>query len=222
MTFTKRPLVAGATLGERLRTLRSEVRLTPEEIGAQISVAAKYIVAIEESRYKDLPGLVYARQFVRRYADYLATDVEMAMSIFEQEYAVVSKTGPAARPLLTARANTEFPWYRRHFRLILSSVVVALVLSYIGIQVVRNFLPPRLDITNPAKDISTKELQYTIRGQTDPSAAVSINDQDVQAINNGTFSVTVDLHVGINALKISATKKHSSARVVIRNILVEQ
>lgn len=221
MTFTKRPLAAGATLGDRFRTLRTELRYSPEEIGKTISVAPKYITAIEESRYNDLPGLVYARQFVRRYAEMLETDVEKALEIFEQEYAVVEKTGTTDRPLLTARVNTEFPWYRKHFRLLLSVVVVVAVFTYIGVQAGKNFLPPQLDITRPAHDLSTKETQITISGITDPNAEVTINDQDVQSVVNGRFTLVIDLHNGLNTIKISAVKKHSSARVVTRQVVVE-
>lgn len=221
MTFTKRPLIAGATLGDRFRTLRTEMRLTPAEVGKKISVAPKYITAIEESRYKDLPGLVYAQQFVRRYAEYLETDVEMAMGIFAKEYAVVKKTGPVDRPLLTARVNTDFPWYRRHFRLLVSLIIITVVVAYIGTQAAKNFLPPRLEITQPTHDIATKDMQITIIGVTDPSAAVTINDQDVQSITDGHFSVVIDLHIGLNTIKISAVKKHSSARVVTRQVVVE-
>lgn len=222
MTFTKRPLAAGATLGERLRTLREDTGRSPEELGQRIHVAPKYLVAIEASRYNALPGLVYARQFVRRYAEALETDVEQAMAIFEQEYAVVAKVGSSKRPLLTPRVNTEFPWYRRHIRLLVSGLVVAAVALYLGFQAVRNFLPPVLTVTNPAADQSTKELRITVVGQTDPNATVTINDQDVPTQKSGQFTVEVDLHVGVNTLNIAAAKKHSSPRIVTRHILVEQ
>ncbi|MEK7637179.1 MAG: helix-turn-helix domain-containing protein [Patescibacteria group bacterium] len=221
MTFTKRPLTAGATLGDRLRALRTETGWSVEDVGRRIHVTSKYLTAVEESRYRDLPGLVYARQFVRRYAEALETDVETAVGIFEQEYAVVAKTGPTARPLLTPRASTEFPWVRRHLRFIVSGIIVVIAVTYLGTQAVRNFLPPRLTVTQPATDISTSAVTLIISGTTDPNATVTINDQDVQTSGDGRFNESIDLHIGLNALKISAIKKHSRPRTVIRNILVE-
>lgn len=221
MTFVKKPLAAGATLGDRLRALRDDARLTTEELGKKISVNPKYIKAIEESRYRDLPGLVYARQFIRRYAEVLETDVSMAMDIFEQEYIVVTKSKPSGRPLLTQRVSTDFHWARRHARLLLAIVIVAIVFGYIGIQSAKNFLPPQLVITEPTKDISTTSLTITIAGTTDQNATVTINDQDVQTTGDGTFREAIDLHTGLNTLKISAIKKHSSARIVTRQIIVE-
>ncbi len=221
MTFTRRPLAAGATLGDRLRSLRTDANLALEDVAKQIHVTPKYLVAIEESRYRDLPGLVYARQFIRRYADALQTDVDMAMGIFEQEYTVVTRTGPASRPLLTPRVSTEFHWIRRHARFLLAGLAVTVVVVYLGLQVVQNFVPPQLTVIAPTKDITTKELSFTIRGTTDSDATVTINDQDVQTTSKGIFTEQVDLHEGLNTLNISAIKKHSSARVVTRRILVE-
>lgn len=221
MTFVKKPLAAGATLGDRLRALRDDARLTIEELGKKISVNPKYIKAIEESRYRDLPGLVYARQFVRRYAEALETDVAMAMGIFEEEYVVVTKAKPSKHPLLTQRVTTDFHWARRHARLLASIIVVVIVLAFIGIQSAKNFLPPQLVITEPTKDISTTSLTIIIAGTTDQNATVTINDQDVQTTGDGTFRESIDLHTGLNTLKISAIKKHSSARIVTRQVIVE-
>jgi cytoskeleton protein RodZ len=221
MTFTKRPLVDGATLGDRLRSLRADTEKTIEDIGREIHVTPKYLTAIEESRYRDLPGLVYARQFVRRYAEILETDVEAAIGIFEQEYAVVTKTGPASRPLLTPRVSTDFHWLRRYVKFILAGLLIAVVVAYLGIQAVNNYLPPRLEVKQPARDLSTSAMVIIVSGETDQNATVTINDQSVQTSGNGTFSEQVDLHAGLNTLNISAVKKHSSPRVVTRQVLVE-
>lgn len=221
MTFVKKPLAAGATLGDRLRALRDDARLTVAELGKKINVNPKYLTAIEESRYHDLPGLVYARQFVRRYAEALETDVGMAMGIFEQEYNVVIKAKPSTRPLLTQRVTTDFHWARRHARLIVAGAVIFVVLSYIGIQAAKNFLPPKLVVAEPTRDISTRETTITVAGFTDQNATVTINDQDVQTSGDGKFRESIDLHAGLNTLKISAIKKHSSARIVTRQVIVE-
>lgn len=221
MTFVKKPLAAGATLGDRLRVLREDARLSVEELGKNINVNPKYLTAIEESRYHDLPGLVYARQFVRRYAEALETDIGMAMGIFEQEYNVVTKSKPSTRPLLTQRVTTDFHWARRHARLIVAGMVVMIVLGYIGAQAVKNFLPPKLVVSEPTQDISTKESSITVAGFTDQNATVTINDQDVQTSGDGKFRESIDLHTGLNTLKISAIKKHSSPKIVTRQVIVE-
>lgn len=221
MTFVKKPLADGATLGDRLRVLREHTNVSAEDMARRISVAPKYLIAIEESRYRDLPGQVYARQFVRKYAEALETDVERAIDLFTHEYAIVTNTKPSDRPLLTPRASTEFHWARRHARLIAAAIAIVIVMAYLGIQAVKNFLPPKLIITEPAKEVSTTEYSIIVAGATDQNATVTINDQSVQTSGDGTFREKIDLRLGLNTLNISAIKKHSSARVVTRQVLVE-
>ena len=221
MTFTKRPLSAGTMLGERLRLLREENSQTVAELSQQIHISQKYIQAIEEARYRDLPGQVYARQFVRQYAQAMDTDVDLALKIFDEEYPIVAKTGQPPRPLLTPRARTEFTWWRRHLRLIIAIAVLLVTMTYLGIQAARIFLPPHLVITQPAGDIATKKLNIVVSGTTDPNATVTINDQSVQTTIAGQFNEPVDLHSGLNTLKITAVKKHGQQKVIIRQVLVE-
>lgn len=221
MTFVKRPLPSSNTLGERLRQLRREAGSSVNELGRQIQVAPKYLTAIEEGRYRELPGLVYARQFVRRYAASLQTDVDYALSLFDREYAIVRGGGLGERPLLTPRANTDFPWWRRHLRLLAASVITLGLLTYLGIQVVRLYTPPPLNIIQPAGDVTTKNNSITVGGLTVADARVTINGQDITVTNNGQFSDQVDLHAGLNTLRISAIKKHSRPQVVVRQVLVE-
>lgn len=221
MKLIKRPLAEGATLGDRLQTLRLEAGQSVDDIAKTIRIRSEYVVAIEESRYQDLPGQVYAKQFVQRYAVALHTDVEQALGIFSAEYAVVTQAKPNRRPLLTPRAQTEFHWFRRHLRYISAGLVIAAVLVYITFQASKNFLPPQIIVSSPERDISTTKLIIQVTGMTDPNATVTINDQDVQTSGDGTFNEQIDLHLGLNTLHISAVKKHSRPRVVTRLVLVE-
>jgi hypothetical protein len=101
-------------------------------------------------------------------------------------------------------------------------VIVAAVLTYIGIQAAKNFLPPKLVVSDPAQNITTSLMMIVVEGTTDANASVTINDQDVQTDGQGQFRESIDLRLGLNTLRISAIKKHSAARVVTRQVLVEQ
>lgn len=221
MTFAKRPIAAQDTLGERLRQLREEARLTPEEIGAEINVAPKYIMAIEACRYGDLPGLVYARNFVRLYATRMRLPIESAMERFEQEYQVVKGTRAEA-PRLVQRAQTDLPWVQRHFRFVLASTVLLVVVGYFSWQVYSLLKPPSVTLVHPTTDVSTRDHAIVVQGSTEPETQVSINNEEVEVSKTGTFTVSIDLQTGLNVLKLTAKKKHSRERVILRNILVEK
>jgi cytoskeletal protein RodZ len=220
MTFTRRAITAPDTLGERLRQLREEAGWTVEEVSQRITVAPKYIAAIESGRYQDLPGLVYARNFVKLYVELVKLEPLAAMQRFDHEFHVV-RGAPRDQHRLVPRANTELPWWRRHVRFIGASILVLMIGAYIGWQLFNLWSPPRLTVSDPAKDISTRELMITVRGQTEPETIVTLNNDQLNVDSAGSFQSTVDLRPGLNTLEFSARSKHSGNRVVTRQVLVE-
>ncbi len=222
MSFQRRELQGPATLGQRLQQLRTEAGLAVNDVAERIHVAPKYLTAIEEGRYQDLPGHVYARNFIKKYVALVQLDAQAAMEKFDEEYAVITSARPASRPLMAQRAKTELPWWRRHFRLLIAGATVALVLVYLGLQVVNLFRPPELIISRPDHDITTTHRSIEVTGKTDPTASVTINRQAVEVADDGSFDEMVDLQIGLNTLRIAAAKPRSQERIVTRQILVEE
>lgn len=221
MTITRRPLAGPDTLGERLGQLRREKKLSVEELGERIQVATKYIEAIEESRYRDIPGLVYARNFVRLYVRAMQLPVESAMERFEEEWQVIQgrRTEPAR---MVARAKTEPQWWQKHAGLLVAGIIVAGLISYLGWQVLHFFQPPKLVLTQPAVDLSTGSSSLLFVGETEPEVAVTINGQTVEIDEQGKFEETVDLQPGLNVLKVAAKRKRSQEASIIRRVLYER
>src|SRR5579872_1790678 len=74
-------------VGEILRQKRESFGQDLPTVAAQLHIRLAYLKAIEEGRFKDLPGLTYASGFVRSYADYLGLDGEEMVRRFREEIA---------------------------------------------------------------------------------------------------------------------------------------
>lgn len=59
------------TVGQILKKAREDKGASISDVAAEIMVPQHYLLAIEEDRYKDLPGQTYAIGFVRNYSRYL-------------------------------------------------------------------------------------------------------------------------------------------------------
>jgi len=219
--FVRRPLTGPDTLGERFRQVREERRLSLDDVAKVISVPAKYLAAIEAGRHDQLPGLVYARNFVRQYAKFLEISETAALERFTSEDEIVRGKKPQA-PRLVPRANTEFPWYIRYAWFIYGALAIVAVGGYLVWQVFNLIEAPMLQVTEPAGDVATSEPLITIVGQTDPSVTVKINNQQTEVDADGSFQETINLEPGLNTLKIIAVRKYSQTAVVERRILLEQ
>lgn len=221
MSFRSRTLVSPDSVGERLRQLREEAHLTVEEMAAELNISVKHLQSIETSRYQDLPGKVYARNFVRQYVARVGLNVEAAMEKFDQEYAVLTSSQQRRNPIMPQRAQADHPWWYRHGRLVISGAIVAIVASYFGWQIIRLVTPPELTVSQPAADVLVTIPVYDVIGATEPGAEVKINNEVIEVNESGEFRESIDLQAGLNTLKITAKKKRSGERTIIRQVLYE-
>lgn len=72
-------------IGETLRKEREKQRLTIQDIEEGTSIRASYIQAIESGEYDKMPGRVYAKGFVKNYANFLKLDGEEFVKKFLDE-----------------------------------------------------------------------------------------------------------------------------------------
>jgi cytoskeletal protein RodZ len=61
-------------IGSELRETRLRRGLTLEQIETKTRIRRRYLEALEEERFDELPGEAYAKGFLRTYADHLGLD----------------------------------------------------------------------------------------------------------------------------------------------------
>ena len=59
------------TVGSRLQQARMEAGFTLSEVALELDIDAKYLFALEEEAYDDLPGKTFALGYAKTYAAYL-------------------------------------------------------------------------------------------------------------------------------------------------------
>ncbi len=72
-------------LGELLRSTRESQGISLSQAAAETRILQRYLVALEEGDYLNLPGDVYARGFIRNYARFLSVSPEDALQLYRQE-----------------------------------------------------------------------------------------------------------------------------------------
>jgi len=76
-----------AGVGARLRREREQLGETIDETCQRLRIRQTHLRAIEEGRFDELPGRIYAIGFVRTYAEYLGLDAPAIIERFKQETA---------------------------------------------------------------------------------------------------------------------------------------
>jgi len=75
-----------AEIGQTLREARIRARIDISEVETRTKIRAKYLRAIENEEFELLPGPVYAKSFLRSYADYLGLDSRLLLDEYRRRY----------------------------------------------------------------------------------------------------------------------------------------
>lgn len=67
------------SIGEQLRLAREARGISLREISEQTRISTRYLEAIEQNNYKNLPGGIFNKSFVRAYAKHIGFDEKEAL-----------------------------------------------------------------------------------------------------------------------------------------------
>jgi cytoskeletal protein RodZ len=212
--FTRKR-VESLTLGEKLRKLRSQYRMSLAEISKATRIQVKYLEALENGAYGELPAEVYVRGFLKNYARYLGLEDEVFLKLYDKEKNIQANLGrerelvPAALPAL--RVST---WIITPRTLVIAGIILVLggTFLYLFLEFRAFVAEPRLIITEPVAGATIDGASLTLRGRTDRGARVLINNEPVFVDTNGDFGEELSLQPGLNAVVVSATNRFQKTK----------
>lgn len=216
--FTPKKLINGEGFGEKLRQARRFKNLKLEDIAQKINISGRYLNALEEENLDNLPSGVYQKNFLKEYANYLGLDAAELIKELEAGPENRAADNPFSKKILKKSKFLVFPKVIRNSLIALGVLVCFLYLIFYFQNIIS---APKLIITQPEKNILTKETSLEIKGLTEKEAEVKINGELVLNNNNGVFSKTINLKKGLNNIIIKAQKKYSREQKAARQILVE-
>jgi len=107
-------------VGATLRVARERAGADAVQVAKTLRMQAAHLLAIEQGRFGELPGQVYAIGFVRSYAEYLGFDGDAAVRRLKEEMSgEVARQSPLTFPVPVGEARTPGP------RLLLFAIVAA-------------------------------------------------------------------------------------------------
>lgn len=73
------------TLGQELQRLREDRGINLHQIADATHIGVRFLQAIESDTYDILPGGIFNRAFVRKFAKYVGMDEEQALAMYERQ-----------------------------------------------------------------------------------------------------------------------------------------
>lgn len=201
----------------RLKKLRLEQNKTIEEISQKTKIDKKYLKALEECRFKDLPPtIIYQKNILRSYVKTLGLESEPFLKQYFLEENILKKKN-------TSQKNKQ-NWLYRLPDIMKYGVLFFLILIlifYLVWQVKKIVDPPKLIIYSPQDGLITDQIQLVVTGLTDKGAFVSLNGKNITHNEEGKFEEILDLQEGVNTITLIAKKKHGKTISETRNVVLK-
>ena len=151
-----------ASLPERLLTARERKGVDLFRAERDTKIRARYLAALERGDYRELPGAVYTKGFLRNYALYLGLDPDEILLQWRRERG----EGTAADPVLVVPRTVTAPRQGitispKVFGGLLLALVVVVVVGYVATQLVRFSKPPTVTMLDPSTAVVTVDESAT-------------------------------------------------------------
>jgi cytoskeleton protein RodZ len=111
----------GRAVGRLLRDQRLARELAINDVAARLHIRPKYLEAIEQGRFDQLPGAAYIPAFLRAYATHIGLDADKVMTAYQ-----LSGPVPISRPVTLP---ADFPLAERRAPIGLAVLTVLLVIG---------------------------------------------------------------------------------------------
>ncbi len=199
-------------LGEVLRAAREARFIDLPRVERDTRIRVRYLVALENGDYRELPGAVYTRGFLRNYGIYLGLDPEYLIDLYRLEVGTPTerRVAPTAPQPVSERQGRPLVISSGAVAAVILTVMVGLFVIYLAGEFITFARTPELRITDPATDLAAfTGTEYTIRGVTEPDSTVTVDglreNPTVTAAADGSFVITIGLVPGANVITLVAS-----------------
>lgn len=104
------------SFGARLKREREQRKITLDDISVATKIGTRFLAALEEERFDQLPGGIFNKGFVRAYARHLGIDENQAIADFVAASAPSLPEAPPEEPPVLAAMAVRVPESKRRSR----------------------------------------------------------------------------------------------------------
>jgi len=219
-------------LNEYLAQRRKFLKFRLGDLAQKTNIAPKYLKWIEGGEWQNLPPGVYARSFLKKYAQAVGLDESEILFRYEEEQAffeskalinqtkdslLVSKENSSPLKIF---CNIKALNFLSHIetRYIMALVIGVAVAGYIIWQLRVIFVIPELVINFPSDEITLDQTVLILDGKASPDSLVTVNGESIFPQQDGSFKKETQLLPGLNVFEIKAVSRFGKEKKVVRRV----
>lgn len=209
--------MASINIGETLRKARIDKKISLDELQQRTKIQKRYLLAIEENDFHELPSDYYLRTFIRQYADEVKLDGNYLIDVLDGKDRPMP-TYPELETVDGLRKNkhVESPTrarFKATLPMILLGLVALAIISVVGYMTWLDhqetaIIPENSSVQVERSDVSSSVAEKVSSSQPKPVESSKEPEKPKMAFtmeNNTTNAATMKVEHAEKPLKISFT-----------------
>ena len=209
--------MASINIGETLRKARIDKKISLDELQQRTKIQKRYLLAIEENDFHELPSDYYLRTFIRQYADEVKLDGNYLIDVLDGKDRPMP-TYPELETVDGLRKNkhVESPTrarFKATLPMILLGLVALAIISVVGYMIWLDhqetaIIPENSSVQVERSDVSSSVAEKVSSSQPKPVESSKEPEKPKMAFtmeNNTTNAATMKVEHAEKPLKISFT-----------------
>lgn len=199
-----------------MKEARAKKRYSQEKIAKETKIKKEFISSIERENWELLPEFPVVVGFVKQISKFLKVDERQAVAFLRRDYP------PKVLPVNPKPdVSKKFRWRPRTTFIVGITIVIMMVLGYLGFQYSRFISPPKLVVDHPQEEEVVKERILIVSGKTDLDATIRINNQPVLVDEDGDFETEIEIFEGTEEIIVKAVSRSGKDTIIRRKIKPE-
>lgn len=208
------------TVGDLFKTARQKRQLSLDQIASYTKISKKYLIAIEDNDFRQLPSAAFSKGFLHTYASIVGLDPKTVLAIFRRDFDQDNKGRIIPRSLVNPIKPAPAGLTPNRLSIVLTVLGALLIAGFFLIQIVNFSSKPPLTVIEPA-DNAILISPIIVRGQTSPQSVITINNKNVVVSSTGDFTTQLNLTPGEHTLIIVAESRNNKKTTVEKTVYIE-
>lgn len=204
------------TVGQILKEARVKKNISLVKLENLTKIKKEFILLLEKNDWDNLPEFPVVSGFIKNLANSLGISVESANAILRRDYKP-KKLSINPKP----DVESKFTWSPKLTFAVGISILLILVLSYLGFEYMKFVRPPELSIVSPKENEQILYNTVKIDGKTTTDAILTVNNQPIILDQDGKFVTEIEITKDTKELKFVSISRSGKKTEIVRKIIVE-
>ncbi len=198
------------TAGEVIKNKRESLAKDLNSVSVDTKIQKRFLEYIESNQFDKFDSKIFATGFIKIYSKYLGLDTEKILALYRRSTLVEVKNSNKKTSVNKKSLLPKINISPKILAITTLAIFLLLTIGYVGYQIYKFQTPPTLTIVQPTDGYITNEESTVLKGITQDSVLIDVNDKKVDVNSKGEFETEIFLIEGVNTINIRALKSSNS------------